>query len=69
MLNEKQFGCSKFLSVDFIKIGKLKTKNLFYFAKRNFPPDKRHPDTGPDSGNTDHGPDMGFYGLLVNQLE
>ena len=54
MLNQKQCGCLKFLSV----------KHNWKFKKLN---DIR--DTGPDTENTDHGPDVGFYGPLVNQSE
>ena len=45
------------------------SKIFFCLQRKNFPPDKRHRDTGPDTENTDHGPDMGFYGPLVNQSE
>ena len=57
MLNQKQFGCLKFLSV----------KHNWKIKKNHQINDIR--DTGPDTENTDHGPDMGFYGPLVNQSE
>ena len=68
MLNQKQFGCLKFLSVK--HNWKFKKQIFFLFAKPNSSRqinDIR--DTGPDTENTDHGPDMGFYGPLVNQSE
>jgi hypothetical protein len=46
MLNQKQCGCLKFLSV----------KHNWKFKKLN---DIR--DTGPDTENTDHGPDMWVF--------
>jgi hypothetical protein len=61
MLNQKQFGCLKFLSVK--HNWKFKKQKFFCLQSKNFRPDKRHPE------NTDHGPDMGFYGPLVNQSE
>jgi hypothetical protein len=57
MLNQKQFGCLKFLSVNFNDTAKISHQIN----------DIR--DTGPDTENTDHGPDMGFYGPLINQSE
>jgi hypothetical protein len=67
MLNQKQFGCLKFLSVK--HNWKLK-KQKFSVCKAKISRqinDIR--DTGPDTENTDHGPDMVFYGPLVNQSE
>jgi hypothetical protein len=60
MLNQKQFGCLKFLSVNFndTQFGKLKSKNFFCLQSKNFPPGKRHPGhRSSDTENTDHGPD------------
>ncbi len=59
MLNQKQFCCLKFLSVNFndMQICKGLRKPL-YTTINNIR------DTGPDTENTDHGPDMGFYGPL-----
>jgi hypothetical protein len=68
MLNQKQFGCLKFLSVKH-NWRKFK-KQKFFVCKAKIPRqinDIR--DTGPNMENTDHGPDMGFYGPLVNQSE
>ena len=67
MLNKKTIWLFEIFICKFLN-GKLKNRNLFCFVnfvKRNFPPDKRH----PDIENTDHGPDMGFYRPLVNQSE
>jgi hypothetical protein len=64
MLNQKQFGCLKFLSLNFNDqhtIGKLKSKNFFYLQSKNFPPDKRHP--GHRSRYGKYGPRSG-YGFL-----
>jgi hypothetical protein len=47
----------------------IKKQKIFCLQSENFPPDKRHRDTGPDTENTDHGPDIGFYGPFVNQSE
>ena len=71
MLNQKQFGCLKFLSVNFndTQLENSKAK-IFSVCKAKISRqinDIR--DTGPDTENTDHGPDMGFYGPLVNQSE
>jgi hypothetical protein len=68
MLNQKQFGCLKFLSVNLMTHNwKIKKQKFSLFAKQKFPAKKNDiQDTGPD---TDHGPDMGFYGPLVNQSE
>jgi hypothetical protein len=66
MLNQKQFGCLKFLSVK--HNWKFKKQAFFLFAKQKFQINDIW-DTGPDTENTDHGPDMGFYGPLVNQSE
>jgi hypothetical protein len=71
MLNQKQFGCLKFLSVNFNDTNwKIKKQKFFLFAKQKISRqinDIR--DTGPDTENTDHGPDMSFCGPLVNQSE
>jgi hypothetical protein len=73
MFNQKQFGCLKFLYVNFNDRHnwKIKKQNFFCLQSKNFPPDNINDirDTGPDTENTDHGPDMGFYGPLVNQSE
>ena len=66
MLNQKQFGCLKFLSVK--HNWKFKKKKIFLFANISRQINDIR-DTGPDTENTDHGPDMGFYGPLVNQSE
>jgi hypothetical protein len=71
MLNQKQFGCLKFLSVNFndTQLENKKAK-IFSVCKAKISRqinDIR--DTGPDTENTDNGPDMGFYGPLVNQSE
>jgi hypothetical protein len=60
MLNLKQFGCLKFLSVK--HNWKFKKQKFFCLQSKNFPPDIINDirDTGPDMENTDHGPDMGF---------
>jgi hypothetical protein len=55
MLNQKQFGCLKFLS------RKFKSKNSVCKAKISRQINDIL-DTGPDKENTDHGPDIGFYG-------
>ncbi len=73
MLNQKQFGCLKFLSVNFndTQVCKGETsKKITIHAQLKISRqinDTRN--TGPDTENTDHGPDMGFYGPLVNQSE
>ena len=60
MLNQKQVGCLKFLSVNFnFSVCKAKISRQINDIR----------DTGPDTENTDHGPDMGFYGPFVNQSE
>jgi hypothetical protein len=71
MLNQKQFGCLKFLSVHFndTQLENEKAKKFFCLQSKNFPPDKRHPGHRPDTENMDHGPDIVFYGPLVNQSE
>ena len=51
MLNQKQFGYLKFLSV----------KHNWKFKNKNFPPDKRHP--GHQSRYGKYGPRSG-YGFL-----
>ena len=60
MLNRKQFGCLKFLSVNFndtqVCKGETSKKTTIHNLKL-------------DTENTDRGPDMGFYGPLVNQSE
>jgi hypothetical protein len=69
MLNQRQFGCLKFLSVK--HNWKFKKQKCFLFAKQKFPAMQINDmwDTGPDTENTDHGPDMAFYRPLVNQSE
>jgi hypothetical protein len=70
MLNQKQFGCLKFLSVK--HNWKFKKEKKFSVCKAkisNYRQINDIRDTGPDTENTDHGPDMGFYGPLVNQSE
>ena len=71
MLNQKQFGCLKFLFVNFndTQLEKLKSKNFFCLQSKNFRQINDIRDTGPDTENTDDGPDMGFNGPLVNQSE
>ncbi len=72
MLNQKQFGCLKFLSVNFndTQVCKGETsKKTHYTQLKTSRQINDIRDTGPDTENTDHGPDMGFYGLLVNQSE
>jgi hypothetical protein len=66
MLNQKQFGCLKFLSVK--HNWKFKKHKFFLPAKQKFPAMQINDirDTGSDTENTDHGPD---YGPLVNQSE
>ena len=68
MLDQKQFGRLKFLSVNFndtqVCKGKTSKKTTIHNLIRQIN-DIR--DTGPDTENTDHGPDMGFYEPLVNQ--
>jgi hypothetical protein len=59
MLNQKQFGRLKFLSVNFNET--LKSKNIFCLQSKNFPPDKRHP--GHRSRYGKYGPRSG-YGFL-----
>ncbi len=70
MLDQKQFGCLKFLLVNFndtqVCKGETSKKTTIHNLKRQIN-DIR--DTGPDTENTEHGPDMGFYGTLVNQSE
>jgi hypothetical protein len=66
MLNQKQFGCLKFLSVNFNDT-QLENFSVCKATISRQINDIR--DTGPDTENTDHGPDMGFYGPLVNQSE
>jgi hypothetical protein len=69
MLNQKQFGCLKFLSVK--HNWKFNEKaNIFSVCKAKISRQINDIwDTGPVMENTDHGPDMGFYGPLVNQSE
>ena len=65
MLNQKQFGYLKFLSVNF---NDTQSENSVCKAKVSRQINDIR-DTGPDTENTDYGPDMGFYGPLVNQSE
>ena len=71
MLDQKQFGCLKFLSVNFndTQVCKSKTKMFSVCRAKISRQINDIRDTGPDTENTDHGPDMGFYGPLVNQSE
>ena len=64
MLNQKQFGCLKFLSVKHNL--KFKKQKFFLFAKQKFPPDKRHP--GHRSRYGKYGPRSG-YGFLRTACE
>ncbi len=68
MLNQKQFGCLKFLSVNFNDTQVCKGETSVCKAKISHQINDIR-DTGPDTENTDHCPDMGFYGPLVNQSE
>ncbi len=68
MLNQKQFDCLKFLSVNFNDTQVCKGETSVCKAKISHQINGIR-DTGPDTENTDHGPDMGFYGPLVNQTE
>ena len=68
MLNQKQFGCLKFLSVNFNDTQVCKGETCVCKAKISRQINDIR-DTGPDTENTDHGPDMGFYRPLVNQSE
>jgi hypothetical protein len=69
MLNQKQFGCLKFLSVK--HNWKFKKQKKFLFAKQKFPARQTKSVTPVQIRKirTMHGPDMGFYGPLVNQSE
>ena len=60
MLNQKQFGCLKFLSVEH-NYWKFKKQKFFCLQSKNFPPDKRHP--GHRSRYRKYGPQSG-YGFL-----
>jgi hypothetical protein len=63
MLNRKQFGCLKFLSVNFNDthaIGKLKSKNFLCLRSKISRQINDIRDTGPDTENTDHGSGYGF---------
>jgi hypothetical protein len=59
MLNQKQFGCLKFLSVK--HNWKFKKQIFFCLQSKNSPPDKRHP--GRRSRYGKYGPRSG-YGFL-----
>jgi hypothetical protein len=64
MLYQKQFGCLKFLSVNFNDTQlelKLKSKKCFCLQRKNFPPDKWHPGHRCRYGK--YGPRYG-YGFL-----
>ncbi len=67
MLNQKQFGCLKFLSVNFNDTQVCKGETTVCKAKISRQINDIR-DTGADTENTDHGL-MGFYGPLVNQSE
>ncbi len=73
MLNQKQFGCLKFLSVNFndtqVCKGETSKKTTIHTQIKTSRQINDIRDTGADTENTDHGPDMGFYGPLVNQSE
>ena len=71
MVNQKQFGCLKFLSVNFndTQVCKGEHQENHYTQLKTSRQINDIRDTGPDTENTDHGPDMGFYGPLVNQSE
>ncbi len=62
MLNQKQFGCLKFLSVNFndTQICRGETSKKTYTQLKTSRQINDIRDTGPDTENTDHGPDMGF---------
>ncbi len=72
MLNQKQYGCLKCLSVNFndtqVCKGETSKKTTIHNLKTSRQINDIR-DTGPDTENTDHGPDMGFYRSLVNQSE
>ncbi len=68
MLNQKQFSCLKFSSVNFNDTQDCKGEISVCKAKISRQINDIR-DTSPDTENTDHGPDMGFYGPLVNQSE
>ncbi len=63
MLNQKQFGCLKFLSVNFndtqVCKGKTSKKTTIHMLKTSRQINDIR-DTSPDTENTDHGPDIGF---------
>ena len=71
MLKYKQFGCLKFLSVNFndTQVCKGETSKKTTTQLKTSRQINDIQDTGPDTENTDHGPDMGFYRPLVNQSE
>ena len=56
MLNQKQFGCLKFLSVK--HNWKFKKQKFFCLQSKTFPPDKRHP--GHRSRYGKYGPRSGY---------
>jgi hypothetical protein len=71
MLNQKQFVCFKFLSVNFNDT-QLENSKAKFFSVCKAKISRQINDivnTDPDTENTDHGPDIGFYGPLVNQSE
>ncbi len=65
MLNQKQFGCLKFVSVNFNDTQVCKGETFKKTTIRNLKLTSHQindiRDIGPDTENTDHGPDMGFY--------
>ena len=64
MLNQKQFGCLKFLSLNFNDTQVCKGETSKKTTTHNLKLINDIRDTGPDTENTDHGPDI--YGPLVN---
>ena len=62
MLNQKQFGCLKFLSVNVndtqVCKGETSKKTTFHNLIKTSRQINDIRDTGPDTENTDHGPDM-----------
>jgi hypothetical protein len=66
-----QFGCLKFLSVNFndTRLENYKAKKFSVCKAKLSLQINDIWDTGPDMENTDHSPDMGFYGPLFNQSE
>ncbi len=63
-MNQKQFGCSKFLSVNAndtqVCKGETSKKTTIHAQLKTSRQLNDIRDTGPDTENTDHGPDMVF---------